>query len=192
MMLSDERRRRLVGAMADAGVDEMVLYGNAWQGDYLRYACDFGILEGHGIAVVAADGSVELFLDSAVEVERAETEVSGLQVTFASDIARAVGTRLDRVANHRVAAAPVMSVVDTVSHPHYKARNMIRTVPDRILGEVMIPGFPLKFSAFPKPLEISAPLLGEHGDAILRGQLGMRDDEIAELRSQGVLYSENK
>ena len=64
---------------------------------------------------------------------------------------------------HRVAAAPVMSVVDTVSHPHFKARNMIRTVPDPILGEVMIPGFPLKFSAFPKPLEIRAPLLGEHG-----------------------------
>ena len=105
-MLSDERRRRLVGAMAEAGIDEMVLYGNAWQGDYLRYASDFGILEGHGIAVVAADGSVELFLDSAVEVERAETEASGLKVTFAVDIARAVGARLDRVANHRVAAAP--------------------------------------------------------------------------------------
>ena len=61
---------------------------------------------------------------------------------------------------HRVAAAPVMSVVDTVSHPHFKARNMIRTVPDPILGEVTIPGFPLKFSAFPEPLEIRAPMLG--------------------------------
>ncbi len=93
---------------------------------------------------------------------------------------------------HRVAAAPVMSVVDTVSHPHFKARNMIRTVPDPILGEVMIPGFPLKFSAFPKPLEIRAPLLGEHGDDILREQLGMSDAQIAELRNQGVLHSENK
>ena len=93
---------------------------------------------------------------------------------------------------NRIACSLVQSVVDTMNDPHYKARNMIRTVPDRILGEVMIPGFPLKFSAFPKPLEISAPLLGEHGDAILRGQLGMSDAEIAELRSQGVLYSENK
>jgi Xaa-Pro aminopeptidase len=105
-MLSDERRTRLAAAMAEAGIDGMVLYGNAWQGDYLRYASDFGILEGHGIAVVAADGSVELFLDSAVEAERAEAEVFGLKVTLASDIARAVGARLDRVANHRLAAAP--------------------------------------------------------------------------------------
>jgi Xaa-Pro aminopeptidase len=105
-MLGDERRRRLVAAMAEAGINAMVLYGNAWQGDYLRYASDFGILEGHGIAVVAADGSVELVVDSAIEAERAEAEVPDLKVAFARDIARAVGARLDRVANHRLAAAP--------------------------------------------------------------------------------------
>lgn len=105
-MLSEERRQRLVAAMAEAGIAEMVLYGNAWQGDYLRYAADFGILEGHGIAVVAADGAVELYLDSAVEAERAEAEVPGVKVVLARDIARAVGARLDRAANHRIAAAP--------------------------------------------------------------------------------------
>jgi len=105
-MLRDERRRRLFAAMAEAGIAEMVLYGNAWQGDYLRYAADFGILEGHGIAIVAADGAVELFLDSAVEAERAEAEVPDVKVAFAGDIARAVGARLDRVANHRLGAAP--------------------------------------------------------------------------------------
>src|SRR5215468_676243 len=105
-MLREERRRRLIAAMAEAGIAEMVLYGNAWQGDYLRYASDFGILEGHGIALVAADGSVELFLDSAVEAERAAAEAPGVEVVFAPDIARAVGARLDRVANHRLAAAP--------------------------------------------------------------------------------------
>ncbi len=105
-MLRDERRRRLLAAMAEAGIAEMVLYGNAWQGDYLRYAADFGILEGHGIAIVAADGKVELFLDSAVEAERAEAEVPDVEVAFAPDIARAVGARLERVANHRLGAAP--------------------------------------------------------------------------------------
>ena len=105
-MLSEARRQRLVAAMAEAGIAEMVLYGNAWQGDYLRYAADFGILEGHGIAIVAADGGVELYLDSAVEAERAAAEVPGVTVAFARDIARAVGARLDRVANHRLAAAP--------------------------------------------------------------------------------------
>ena len=105
-MLADERRRRLLAAMAEAGIAEMVLYGNAWQGDYLRYAADFGILEGHGIAVVSADGTTELYLDSATEAERAEAETPGARIHIATDIARAVGARLDRVANHRLAAAP--------------------------------------------------------------------------------------
>jgi len=105
-MLTQERRRRLLAAMAETGIEELVLYGNAWQGDYLRYAADFGILEGHGIAVLSADGTIELFLDSAVEAERAEAEAPGVNVAFVSDVARAVGARLDRVANHRLAAAP--------------------------------------------------------------------------------------
>ena len=105
-MLADERRRRLLEAMAEAGIAGMVLYGNAWQGDYLRYAADFGILEGHGIAVVSADGTTELYLDSATEAERAEAEVPGVKIHLATDIARAVGARLDRVANHHLAAAP--------------------------------------------------------------------------------------
>ena len=50
--LGEERRQRLAAAMREAGIDHLVLYGNAWQGDYLRYGADFGILEGHGIALI--------------------------------------------------------------------------------------------------------------------------------------------
>ena len=105
-MLAEERQKRLAAAMAEAGIDVVVLYGNAWQGDYLRYGADFGILEGHGIALITADGDVELFLDSATEAERAGLEAPSVTVRLAPDIARAVGARLDRVANARIAAAP--------------------------------------------------------------------------------------
>jgi Xaa-Pro aminopeptidase len=105
-MLAEERRQRLVAAMREAGIDHLVLYGNAWQGDYLRYGANFGILEGHGIALIASDGAAELYLDSASEVDRAELEAPSARVHFAPDIARAVGARLDRVANARLAAAP--------------------------------------------------------------------------------------
>jgi Xaa-Pro dipeptidase len=105
-MLAEERRRRLLAAMAEAGIEHLVLYGNAWQSDYLRYATDFGILEGHGIAVVASDGATELYLDSVADAERAEAETTGASIRFARDIVAAVGARLDRAANHRLAAAP--------------------------------------------------------------------------------------
>ena len=92
-MLAQERRQRLAAAMGEAGIDHLVLYGNAWQGDYLRYGADFGILEGHGIALIAADGAVELFLDSATDAERAEVEAPGVAVHFAPRYRRARSAR---------------------------------------------------------------------------------------------------
>src|SRR5437763_6692208 len=96
-MLARERQRRLLGAMADAGIEHVVLYGNAWQGDYLRYATNFGILEGHGIAGLSCDGAIELFLDSATEAESAESEAPEHKINFAAAINLAVVSRLDRV-----------------------------------------------------------------------------------------------
>src|SRR5260370_32467289 len=104
--LATARRHRLLAAMAAAGIDEIVAYGNGWQGDYLRYVSDFGILEGHGIAVIAAGGATQLFLHSATDAERAEAEVPGVAVRLCGDIPRTVGARLDRIANPRRRPAP--------------------------------------------------------------------------------------
>jgi len=106
-MLAQARRKRLIDSMAAAKIEALVVYGNSWQADYLRYVADFPMLEGHGIGIIAPDGSVELFLDSATEAERAESETAGVKITLAPDIARAVSSRLDRIANHRIAAAPL-------------------------------------------------------------------------------------
>jgi crotonobetainyl-CoA:carnitine CoA-transferase CaiB-like acyl-CoA transferase len=76
-----------------------------------------------------------------------------------------------------------------VTHPHFEAREMIRRVPDRILGEVTIPGFPLKFSEFPELPALDAPLLGEHNAEVLREQLGFEESRVRELTERGVLFS---
>lgn len=94
---------------------------------------------------------------------------------------------------NRIACSPVQSVIDTMNHPHYKARNMVRTVRDPILGEVTIPGFPLKFSADPElPEGLEAPLLGQHGEQVLREVLGYSESELGKLRGSGVLYSDDR
>jgi crotonobetainyl-CoA:carnitine CoA-transferase CaiB-like acyl-CoA transferase len=69
---------------------------------------------------------------------------------------------------------------------------MVRTVPDPVLGEVTIPGFPLKYSAFLELPDIRAPLLGEHNAEVLHAQLGYSPDQVAELYRQGILFAENK
>ena len=93
---------------------------------------------------------------------------------------------------HCIPSAPVLSVADTVTHPYFKARSMVRTVPDPVLGEVTIPGFPFKFSAFPDLPDIQAPLLGEHNAEVLAEQLGYTMNQVAELRAKGVLFAEHR
>ncbi|MGH7843051.1 MAG: CaiB/BaiF CoA transferase family protein [Candidatus Binataceae bacterium] len=93
---------------------------------------------------------------------------------------------------HRVPSSPVMSVVGALEHPYFKAREMVRKVSDPILGELTIPGFPLKFSEFPELPTIEAPLLGQHGAAVLQQHLGLSDAKVEQLRSSGVLHSERR
>ena len=95
---------------------------------------------------------------------------------------------LKALADHRVPAGPVLSIEETVSHPYFTARKMVRQVPDRILGEVTIPGFPLKFSAFPDSLALEAPFLGEHNDEVLGRYLGRSPDSLDALYKQGTLH----
>ena len=54
------RRRALTSRMADSQLDLLLVYGNAWQSDYLRYVTDYGILEGEALALISRDGEVTL------------------------------------------------------------------------------------------------------------------------------------
>ena len=102
--------------------------------------------------------------------------------TFKSD--RAL---LDHLEHHRVPASPVLSPIDAIDHPHFKARDMVRWVDDPILGSVPIPGFPWKFSTQSELPELTAPMLGEHNSQVLETKLGYDADQIEELKRSGVL-----
>lgn len=99
---------------------------------------------------------------------------------------------LQTLEQYRIPSAPVMAVADTITHPYFKARHMVRTVPDPILGELTIPGFPLKYSAFPELPDLRAPLLGEHNVEVLGEYLGYTAEQVADLRDKGILFAENK
>jgi Xaa-Pro aminopeptidase len=105
-MIYDDRKQRLLAAMADAGLDMLLIYGNAWQGDYLRYATDYPILEGQALALVRSDGHVTLYLDSPLEVDRAALECPALDVVHAPNLLGEVDQALDRLRNQRIGAAP--------------------------------------------------------------------------------------
>jgi len=41
---------------------------------------------------------------------------------------------LQRLEEYRIPSAPVLSIVDTLAHPYFTERNMVRTVPDPYWG----------------------------------------------------------
>ena len=66
----------------------------------------------------------------------------------------------------------------------------VRKVHDRILGELNLPGFALRFSEFPTPLNLEAPFLGEHNTELLSQHLGYSSEQIEELERRGILRRE--
>jgi Xaa-Pro dipeptidase len=100
-----ERRARLTAAMEAASVDTMVVYGNAWQGDYFRYVAGFRTLEGQGLAIVQSDGTISVFMDSNIDVERSG-DVTGADVAYAPELLSQVEAVLDRGGNRVIGAAP--------------------------------------------------------------------------------------
>jgi crotonobetainyl-CoA:carnitine CoA-transferase CaiB-like acyl-CoA transferase len=98
---------------------------------------------------------------------------------------------LDLFTANRVPSAPVLEPYQAIGHPYFESRGMIRRIEDPIIGEVAIPGNPLRFSEYPWDLDQYAPLLGEHNTEILTG-LGYEPTVIAELAEAGVLRSADR
>jgi CoA:oxalate CoA-transferase len=120
------------------------------------------------------------------------------RVNHAEEVKRIVQEWIDSMPNdeeiyrvleeHRVPYAPVLSVAQAMQNPHLREREIVRTVSDRFLGEIELPGFPLRFSDFPRHLELEAPTLGEHNEEILRELLGLEPERIHQLEAAGVLH----
>lgn len=91
--------------MEKADVDALLIYGNSWHADSLRYATDFGIQEGQALALVGKDGSVTLLLDDRGEVDRALAD-GNCEVVFAPRLIEKAKEVLTRAGNRRVAATP--------------------------------------------------------------------------------------
>ncbi len=92
-----------------------------------------------------------------------------------------------------VPVAPVLSVEETLSHPHLRERGTVRTIYDPVYdGELDVPGFPLKFSEFPEELPLQAPKLGQHNAEVLTQYLGRTPEEVQKLKADGVLVEHNR
>ena len=86
-----------------------------------------------------------------------------------------------------VPVAQIKTVEQLIDDPQLNQRDMVieHDVPG--VGKVKFPGNPLKLQKTPPVTDRRAPLLGEDTDDILKEILHCSDDEVKELREEGIV-----
>lgn len=172
------------------------------QGSHLAYLCPCGVYRGTGgFAVVMgflkhwpdlcrAIGREDLienpdYRDEASRCAHLDTLTGIIEAWLGAfpDIQSAIA----HLQRFDVPCAPVLSVADTVEHPHLRQRGTVRTVDDPIHGAVEMPGMPIKWKNLPNNIPLDAPTLGQHNEQIIGRLLGHSTAEMKRLSSEGVL-----
>lgn len=93
------------------------------------------------------------------------------------------------LAENDLAAAPCSSAPDVAADPHVSLRNMLVEVErtDGVDQPVLVAGNPIKMSRVAEGPERNVPLMGEHTDTVLGSLLGLDQEMIEELISEGVV-----
>ena len=92
---------------------------------------------------------------------------------------------LTELADLDACVGPVYSIEEAFNDPHAQARGVSVTSGEGNTAFRTIPSFP-RISGVGAEQRYAPPALGEHTDEMMRG-LGYSDDEIAEMRKDGVL-----
>lgn len=86
----------------------------------------------------------------------------------------------------KIPCAKVRLVGEALEHPTATARGMVDAVGHPGIDDLRLVSSPLKLAETPADANRHPPMLGEHGDEILR-ELGKSDAEIARLKEAGAL-----
>jgi len=91
------------------------------------------------------------------------------------------------LAEKGVPCGPINDLAQVFTDPHVVARGLASRIEHETLGSVPTVASPLRLSATPVTYAAAPPRLGEHTDSVLADALGLSPDEIASLRSRGIV-----
>ena len=86
-----------------------------------------------------------------------------------------------------VPCGPINTVAEALTDPHTLARDMVCTVEHPTAGELKMVGIPFRMNGTPPSIRRAPPLLGQHTDEVLAGELGLSAERIAQLRAEKVI-----
>jgi len=107
-------------------------------------------------------------------------------------VADALATRpraywIEQLTAAGVPCGSVRDLGEVFADPQLAARDMIVSLEHAAAGAVRLLGVPVKLSSTPGAVRTPPPTLGQHTDAVLRGDLGLGDAAIAALRNEKVI-----
>ena len=85
-----------------------------------------------------------------------------------------------------VPCGPILSMKELAEEPSLRATGTVVEVDHPERGKFLSIGNPIKLSESPSDVKRS-PLLGEHTEEILKGVVGLSDEEIEEARAEGAV-----
>ena len=93
----------------------------------------------------------------------------------------------EQLQSYSVMCAPVQTVDEVFTDPQEVARNFFVEIDHPVAGRLLYPGAPFIMEETPWSIRRAAPLLGEHNEEVLCGELGLSRQELMALAAQGVV-----
>lgn len=87
---------------------------------------------------------------------------------------------------HNIPCGPIMSTREIIDDPTLRANGVVTTVEHPERGSYDTVSSPIRLSDSPVDV-VRSPLLGEHNADVYGGELGLSDEDLAELASNGVI-----
>lgn len=100
---------------------------------------------------------------------------------------RTVAEWLRLLGDAALPCGPILDVGQALESEHARAREMVVTVDHPTIGPWRMVGVPVQLSGTPGAPRSAPPLLGQHTDSVLRGDLGISEAELHSLRAEGVI-----
>ncbi|MFF2328519.1 MULTISPECIES: formyl-CoA transferase [unclassified Streptomyces] len=93
---------------------------------------------------------------------------------------------LERLNTHNIPCGPILSTKEIIEDESLVANEMVVRVEHPERGTFTTVGSPLKLSDSPVDV-VTSPLLGEHNEEVYVGELGLGDEELRLLKTNGVI-----